>query len=291
MTTWGKSGWGSGIWGGGTVTPASILGNNAPIILERFPVPNDTDVPEGSAVRIVLFDSDGDIDSSSIVVTANGDTVYSAGSYNAGYTGTVTTLAGRVVLLFVRDIGWGYRSTVQISISLVDVAGNSLADTWDWQTREKPVCYTGLTPLPIETQLLQPLTRFLNLDVVRKTLLDNAITVRNAPNADQRAARVVYQLAFGTEISTILNQTFVRDSGALATRVCERNTAIAIDKALAPQIKRLEAGIEALRTAGIASPEYTDAFKSYKDSQQYNYRVSLAANLVLAAVAAEFYTG
>lgn len=289
MTSWGTGAWGTGGWGYSLPFPIATgaLGANSPTIIQRVPVPNDLNVPESAVVTVVFFDADGDLDPSTINISVDGVLVYNGSSFTAEFAGGVQTLAGRTVVQFVKLSGWGFDTQVQISASAQDALSNSVSDTWSWRTRADLVCYAGVTPLPIEQRLVTPLVRFLDLDVIRKTLLDYALTTRNVTNPDLRAARVVYQLGFDTEINTILNPYNLRDEVALASIVCERRASIEIDRALTSVKGRLKAGFQSLKLSGVLPSEYINAFQDYLDSVQYAYRVSLAANLVLLAHSVE----
>lgn len=283
--TWGVGTWGASPWG----STAAITSATVPIILTRQPVPNDTNVLENAGITIIFFDSDADIVPTSLDIKIDGVTVYNGTSFSAGYIGDVAVAGGRIIVQLAKLGGWGFETTVRVSAYAQDSLGQSVDETWEWTTRANPACYAGVTPLEIEKLLKTPLTLYLDLDVVRKTLLDNALRNRSVSNSDNRAARVVYQQGFDTEISTILNPYNLRNEDALATTVCERQSSIVIDKALAGVKARVLAGIRALRLNGVLPEEYRTAFQGYLDSVQYSYRVSLAANLVMLAHAVEAY--
>lgn len=264
------------------------MSGGAPVIILKEPVPSDTNVKEDARIAIIFFDSDGDIDLSTVDVTINGTPVVVGSAVTgAGYIGSISVAAGRVIVELVNTSGWGFDTRVLITAAAEDSAAQRVQETWSWTTRSNPVCYTGTAPLPIETRLITPLTRYLDLDIVRQTLLDNALTTRSVTDADLRAARVVYQLGYSTEINTVLNPYLVRNDEALAVTVCERNATLKIDAALDRVKSRIEQGIISIRTSGALPEEYRLSFESYLASTQYSYRVSLAANLVLLAHALE----
>lgn len=281
--SWGYGPWGYGGWGG----TATVIGDNAPLIIQRTPVSGDTNVREDAALAVVFFDADGDLDVSTLNIRINGALVYNGSVFSAGYTGGVFTSVGRTVIRITNLSGWGYGVTVQVKADVADLSANSVSETWSWTTRANPACYAGTAALPIEKQLITPLSRFLNLEVIRKTLLNTALRTRDVPYPDQRAARVVYQLGFDTEINTILNPYELRDEAALRTTVCERQASLIIAEAVQVQKKYLVAGIQALRSQGVISEEYAKSFQDYIENVQYAYRVSLAANLVLLAHSVE----
>jgi hypothetical protein len=158
-------------------------------------------------------------------------------------------------------------------------------DTWDWTTRENPVCYTGLTPLPIELKIQQPMQQFLDLEPLRATFMDVALKTQPASTRQRnnKAARVIYQYGFSTELHTLLNPYRLRDKDALNSTVCERENVVKIDAALNKFKDRTQAGIQSLLTLGALPREYISGLVDYQDSTLPSYRVSLAANLLMFA--------
>jgi hypothetical protein len=163
--------------------------------------------------------------------------------------------------------------------------GLSVDDTWSWRTRSNPICYTGLNPLEIESAIQQPLTAVLDLEPVRQVFINNALKVQDTAIANElnKATRVIYQHAFSTELSTVLNPYILRDENALASIVCERQNTLLIDQALTVYKERIRAGFQALFNQGSIPEELLNAFVDYQDSTIYSYRVSLVAIALLLA--------
>jgi len=129
------------------------------------------------------------------------------------------------------------------------------------------------------------MTTFLDLEPARQVLLQSALQPQTRAIAQRgnKAARVVYQEAFATEISTVLNVFEVRNEAALRTVVCERQRVTAIDAQLQEIQLRIRDGLRSLFSLQALPNYYKGDFNDYLDSTAYRYRVSLVANLVLLA--------
>jgi hypothetical protein len=287
---WGIGAWGTSPWGGDLPEGLGVGAGSPPIIVLRDPVSGAADVPENATVSVGFFDADYDLDPGTIAISADGNTVYTgAGGFTAGFVGTTSYSAGRFVVQFLKIGGWGYDTEVTIRGVAEDLASNTTDDTWRWRTRVDPVCYTGLNPLPVETLIQSPMTQFLNLELARQTFLNNALQVqeRAISNAGNKAARVMYQTAFSTEISVVQNASRIKNAAALATVVCEKQRLLVLDSQLQKFDKITRTGIAALFSQGALPSEYISAFNDYLDSTLYSYRVSLIANVVILARLAE----
>ena len=288
MTT----GWGTGTWGftawGGTL-PSSVVGTHAPQIIDKSPAPNAINVREDSPVAVWFFDADYDLDTPSAQIVINGVLAYDGVTgFQSGFTGRTSYSAGSFIVTVVRLGGWSYEQVVTVTASISDLTALSVSETWSWTVRANPVCYAGVTPLTIELQIQQPMTTFIELEVPRQVILANALKIAKLVNQQgNKAARVVYQLGFATELSTVLNRYNVRDTEALKTTVCERQNILIIDAQLHAVRDRIKAGIESLYTLRALPQEYVTGFMDYLDSTLPSYRVSLVANLVMLARAHE----
>lgn len=283
MTSWGLGPWGFTEWGGAS---PPVPGNNPPIIVSRNPLPNAVDVLENAVVSVAFFDIDLDLDTATTLIEIDGATAYSgAGGFTAGYAGRVYYSAGTYTVQIVKLEGWGFDTEVTVRGRIEDSMSNFVDDTWRWRTRENPICYTGLNPLPIEIAIQSPMTRFLELESPRRIFLANALQTQEKAihNRDNKAARVLYQQGFATEISVLQNPAAIRNEAALQTVVCERNRVTALDEALRKVEDRTRNGIQSLFNLGALPKEYIPQFNDYLDSTLYNYRVSLIANLILLA--------
>ena len=288
MTTgWGTGSWGFTAWGG--TLPRAVLGTHAPQIIERFPAPGAVDIREDSPVAVWFFDIDYNLDLTSAQISVDGALAYSGSSgFQTGFTGSVSYSAGSLIIHVIRLDGWTYGSTVTVTANISDATSLSVSDTWSWTVRQNPICYVGVTPLDIEKLVQQPMDKFIELEPTRQVLLDTVLKL-NKPVSQQgnKAARVVYQLAYETELSTILNPYLNKNLPALETVVCERQNILIIDARLEAIRTRTKAGIDSLYNLRALPKEYVTGFMDYLDSTLPSYRVSLAANLVMLARAYE----
>jgi hypothetical protein len=284
--SWGAGVWGATPWGGG-VTPTP--GANPPQIISKSPASGAIDVLESAVVAVSFFDIDYDLNTASTVIKLNGVTVYSGTSgFSTGYTGVVTTLGGVHTVQVYPILGWSYESVITAYAYIEDMGGRSVSATWSWTIRANPICYTGVAPLPIETAIQQPLTLVLDLEPARQQILNNVLKTRTyVKQSGNKAARVVYQYAFSTEISAVLNPYRLRDNDALKTTVCEKENILITDKALMDIKDRIHAGIEALYTLKVIPQQYITNFMDYLDSTLPSYRVCVVANVVTLARAYE----
>ena len=279
--SWAYGAWGSLPWGGASLTP----GVNPPLIIYKYPTPNSIDVLENAPVIVSFFDPDLDLNTATAQLYIDGILAYDgATGFQSGFTGRVTNLSGVLTVQAYPLIGWAYEATVTASASIQDSGGRSASATWSWKVRANPICYAGTAPLPIELAIQQPMTLFLELEPVRQELLNNVLKITSlVKNAGNKAARVAYQHAFSTELSTVQNQYRLKDKKALQTTVCERQNVLITDEALMKLRPRIQAGIESLFTLGALPEVYTTGFSDYLDSTLPAYRVSLVANMIILA--------
>jgi hypothetical protein len=290
MADWGTEPWGLTGWGGIAGVPPAA---NPPFIVERIPAANSANVSEDATVTVRFYDVDLNLDASTIVVTINGVVTYDGtAGFSPGYVGRATYSAGSVAVQVYKLDGWGYESLVTVTGYAADTTALSITDTWSWTTRANPICYTGLTPLRIETAMLTPLVTFLDIEPARRLFLDNALitdplATRAISNRNNKAARVLYQIGFETELSTILNPFNIKSTKALQSIVCERQNIMLLDAALMQQANALKSGIQSLFNQRAVTEEYISGFLEYLDSTIPTYRVSLVANMVMLAKAKE----
>lgn len=288
MPGWGQGQWGTSAWGGLDV--AATPGSNHPLITLRDPAPGAIDVAENVTISVTFLDLDVNLDTTTTLIEANGATVYTGlGGFQAGFVGRVNVDAGRLTVQFIRLAGWSFESTVTVRAKISDTTSLVVDDTWEFTVRANPVCYTGLNPLSIETAIQQPMTTFLELEPVRQLLLDNTLKIQTGAIANEgnKRARVLYQLAFATELSTLQNPYRLRDETALGVTVCERQNTLVIDEQLVLFKDTVQAAIQSLSTARTFPEEYIRTFVDYLDSTLYTFRVSLVANLILATKSIE----
>jgi len=281
--SWGIGEWGISPWGGALPTPA---GDNPPIIVLRSPAANAVDVLENATISISFADFDLDLDIGTTLIEIDGVPVFTGlGGFAAGYVGSTSFSGGRFTVQFMKLGGWGFDTLVTVRAFIEDLTGKCADDTWNWRTRINPVCYSGLNPLAVELLVQSPMTTFLDLEPARQVFLDNALQIQTQAiaNAGNKAARVLYQEAFNTEINTVLNPFDVRDEAALRSIVCERQRVTVIDAQLLRVLPRIREGMRSLFSLNALPREYLGEFNDYLDSTMYSYRVSLVANMIILA--------
>ena len=281
--SWGIGEWGISPWGGALPTPA---GDNPPIIVLRSPAANAVDVLENATISISFADFDLDLDTGTTLIEIDGVPVFTGlGGFAAGYVGSTSFSGGRFTVQFMKLGGWGFDTLVTVRAFIEDLTGKCADDTWNWRTRINPVCYSGLNPLAVELLVQSPMTTFLDLEPARQVFLDNALQIQTQAiaNAGNKAARVLYQEAFNTEINTVLNPFDVRDEAALRSIVCERQRVTVIDAQLLRVLPRIREGMRSLFSLNALPREYLGEFNDYLDSTMYSYRVSLVANMIILA--------
>ena len=149
--------------------------------------------------------------------------------------------------------------------------------------------YTGTSPNSFERALLSPCTSLLEVEPLRLLLLDLALE-RGRYGAAQdraRAARVIYQIAHGTDASSLLNPYGSFDSAALASVVDDRRTRFDLLAALAPYQRRVERALAALVEGGPVPPGLAVALVDGCDSALYTHRIAAICVMPLLARAIE----
>lgn len=293
MTGWGQSFWGTGVWGGdgvlGTLDPPFPPGDT-PVIIRRTPYSGQFDVSEDSVISVSIFDANYNLDTNETHIFIGGVLVYegSTGFHN-GYRGRVIYAAGVSTIEMVPPNGFTFGQSVTMRVTAQDTNLNYCVDSWQFTVRANPLCYTGLTALSIEQALQTPFDTFLDLEFFRKLLLDTCLRTQATAtaNRDNKAARVVYQLAFATELSTLQNPFSTRNKTALAATVCEKQNVRIIARTLDKYKTQLASAVNAFGTLNTFNVSYLQSFHDYADSSLYLYRVSLVANMLLFAKSTE----
>jgi len=293
MTTNYLPGWGLGLWGYSS-WGSLVTDEGTPQIISRYPEINQTEVTEDTAITVQIFDVNYDLDITSIALLINGVLAYDGISgFAPGFTGKFTYISGVSTLLVTSFSGFEYNQLVTIHLNAQDAASHILDSTWSFTVRDNPTCYAGNQPLPIEVALQSPMETYLNLEPFRVLMLNTAL--RPGPkaitSAGNKAARVIYQLAYSTELSTVLNSFDEKNARAITSKVCERQTTLEIDRALHTRKKELPPAVLAFKARGLVPDPYLRAFNDYLDSALYTYRVSLVANMLILARYLEINNG
>jgi hypothetical protein len=267
-----------------------MVASTSPQIIERYPVANETAVVENPVITLKFFSKYDILDPTKTIVWINNEIVYDGSvGFTAGYAGSTQDLSTVFVLQFTKINGFSFGEKVTVRAYIEDTNTISVDQTWSWQIRKDTSVYDGIRPLAIETAIQQPLTTALELELFRQIFLNNALRVqtRSTDAAGNKAARVLYQTAFATELSTLQNAFALRDENALAVTVAERQSTRVLDNVLSKYRDRIPTAISSMQTLGILPEAYTSGFRDYLDSALYVYRVSLVANMLLYAKAYE----
>jgi hypothetical protein len=263
-------------------------GTNNMMVLNTNPTHNDTGVDPAIVYIIRAHHPDYSLVLAQLQVYVNGIEAYSGGEFRNGFVGIYREEFGGFVIGLVPPENLGFNDQGFVKAGLVDSSFNIQTAFSGFNLQANPLCYVGNAALPIERQLTQPLTTFLEVEPLRKFLLGAAVnTNTSADFKNNKAARVVYQLAYSTELSSILNPHMSANEDALQAIVCEQNKVIDIASKLEPKRDQVIAALQELQTHGVLPREYVTTLFDYLDSTLFNYKASLVANIVLLAKAVE----
>lgn len=263
-------------------------GGAGPVITLQLPAPQATQVSPTGSVRFAVFSANS---APSIVVRVNGAVVYD-GTFALPYRGFVKRFANRTFVEFAPLTRHVPGSTLTVVVEATDatvpVTTNSV---WTYHVVD-PEGYQGNALLEEESWLLQPMQRFLELEPVRLLLLQRVLK-DNAPalgNPQAIAARVLYQLAYETELSALLNAFTSPNAAALQVSVPWRRSAYELQTVLDGYTGRINRGVQQLFDAQALPREYRNNLVDQLGSLLYSYRVAAVAVLVLLARAVEVYS-
>jgi hypothetical protein len=283
-TGWGFGGWGVSPWGGAVPTPSTpiLAGTDLQIIL-KSPGAGEQNVLPSRVITVAFYSTVSSINVATTVIKVNGVTALSGVTFLNGFNGHTKLFNGVFTVQIMTPVGWDYDSTYRVYAYVENLINEYVDAEWAWSTIANPICYPGLTPIPLEVVLQEPLQRLLPAEYLRSILLSSVLRLRGKAikNAEAKAARVVYQTACASELSTLLNQYVERDTVALGSVVCEQDNTLAVDRALAPYTDIIKQAILALENKGFITREYINTFHDYLNSANYNLRVSLVCNLVI----------
>jgi len=149
--------------------------------------------------------------------------------------------------------------------------------------------YTGTSPNYFERIVQQPCTQLLEVEPLRLILLELALkeSVYGGAQDRARAARVLYQIAQGTDAASLLNPYGSRDEIAMASKILGRNTRLGILSALAPYERRIERALAALVEGGPVPPALAPALVDGCDSALYTHKLAAICVMPFLARAIE----
>lgn len=286
--------WGAASWMYSTpVFPGLSPGVNPPRFILLYPDANAGNVPTTAVLRLGVFDQDGDIDNNTLQIWVNGTLVFNATPLVVpGYMTLVTDFGGRRIVEIARSAApWPSNAKVKVTAQVSDLALNTQYYEGTFTTAPDVQYYSGNGLLPIEAAVLRPMTTFLDLEPVRQMLLrvvlrDEAFVAINRP---QVAVRALYQIAYDTEISVVLNPYDKKNDDAMRILVREKRPTLEIDQFLTAYDNAMYAGLESLFKQGALPREYRNNFADYRTSTLYLYRVAAPVVAVFLARMVEEY--
>jgi hypothetical protein len=144
-------------------------------------------------------------------------------------------------------------------------------------TTDDEGCWTG-TPSAFEQRLLEPFPTYA-LEQLRQRFLFTLTTT----HAFVKSARVLLQMAFETEVASILTKQINLAAGVLWSRVCERRRYIDIDQDMHKQRYLIAPALDELaHIPGMPEP-YVDFLIRYLASDYPRYRMSALSGVVCVA--------
>jgi len=252
-----------------------------------YPLNGAQNVPRSTVLRAVLVSPAAVIAVGTVKL--DGVAISAGATPGAPYGFSLTPFGGRYCLeVYVREPfeeGSSHLFEAELTDGLATYAYRSA-----FQVARDPALYYGTSPNALEQLVLTPCTRFLALEPVRQRLLQVALT-EGAPSSQYRdnlAARVLYQVAYDTELSALLNPYHLPDNTALTSLVRARRSVMDIETALQPYERAVELGLESLFKLGGLPPSYKSGLADARDSLLYTYRASAAVTAVFLARAIEY---
>jgi hypothetical protein len=138
-------------------------------------------------------------------------------------------------------------------------------------------CWNGTASL-FEKQLLLPLPSY-PLEQLRQRFLYAVVD----PNDLKKGARIVFQMAFETELNAVLNKLITLPADVPESNVCERRRFLDIDGSMRLQRYLIGPAIDALGEIPTIPLPYVELIRLYAMAPYPRYRTcALAATVCLA---------
>ena len=279
--------WASNTW---LSAPPLFTGGSGGVLGPSFalisPSNGAASVDAETPLRLAVYTTDTPV---SVIVSVNGVTAYFAGVFSAGWKGIDRDFAGRKFLEIVPTAGFAEKTLYRVTAAATDASSNVTQASWTFTRDAAVATYGGTNLLTEEAWLLSPMEIFLNLEPLRQMLLQQVLRdeASSITNRNAIAARAIYQLAFETEISALLNGWVARNAAATKVRIVQRRPALALAQRVDAFRGSIDQGMASLFASGLLPREYRNNLADHLDSLLYSYRVSAAATLLFLARAAE----
>lgn len=200
-----------------------------------------------------------------------------------------TSSSGRSYLLVTPFKPFAPSSTHVLSCTYKNTAGPGEIPYRSTFTVSSGNAYTGTTPNYFERIVLQPCDSLLAVEPLRNILLGLAVTVGRYGGAQDQAcaARVLYQIAQGSDAASLLNPYGPFDSVAMASDVADRRTRFSLLNALKPYERRVQNALAALVEGGPVPPALAVALVDGCDSALYTHKIATICVMPFLARAIE----
>lgn len=286
MTQWAPQIWSSNL---PTYAPGSMTGAAFELLA---PAPFAGNVSQTPLIRVALLLTEpATLVPSTFTITIDDVLVFSPmGIPESNYVCKEVLFAGHHIVSITPRSSLPYGSKHTVVAAVDDTVAGAYSTTWSFTVMQDSAVFTGASLAPIEQALLAPMDRFLDVEPLRLLLLRYALRDGiSASNRDALAVRALYQMAYDTEVSSILNAYITPDPRVLASIIAQKRKSIEIDAVLQQNRRMIDIAIDNLFREQVLPREYRDNLVDYSESLLYPYRVSMAAAIVLFARGVETF--
>lgn len=260
----------------------AAAGSTGPVLALLSPADGAINVSRATPIRVCVFAPAG-VSVAGITFTVDGQTPA------PGAAGPETPFAGRTVYQIALPPTTPAGALIRVNAEITDTLARTASAAWSYTLLPEAGVYAGNDILPAEALLLTPMQIYLELEPVRQALLANAVrdTAGTLSNRNALAARVLYQTAFSSDISSTLNPFIRPNAQALASGIPTRRPLLELADVVDSYKKRIDAGLAQIFESGAYPKEFRNNFADYLGSLLYTQRVAAAAALVLLGRALE----
>lgn len=140
-----------------------------------------------------------------------------------------------------------------------------------------PACWDGVSSTA-ETKLLSTLPSY-GLESLRQRALFSFVD----NHAPKLSARTILQMAYETEVRTVIDRLLVPPAGLADSVVCPRRRFIDIDTDLQYHRYLIEPALKELEDLSVIPPEYLSLLRNYLACGYPRYRVCAVACILCVA--------